>query len=97
MTYPIGPVKGKLTSDGTLHGRLSGGGTLSGGLSVGTAGSAPIYDGPYEFTPTQETQVVEIANQQAAQDIIINPIPSNYGLITRDGTVLIDNSEEGEK
>ena len=87
MTYPVGPVIGKLTPEGKLTGSLSSGGTLSGGLSIGGA-VAPYYDGPYEFTPTQEPQVVEIANQQAAQDIIINPIPSNYGLITWDGTVL---------
>ena len=88
MAYPIGPLSGKLTADGTLHGRLSGGGTLSGALSVGTAESAPIYDGPYEFTPTQEPQVVEIANKQASQDITIAAIPNNYGLITWNGSTL---------
>lgn len=87
MTYPVGPVIGKLTPESKLTGSLSSGGTLSGGLSIGGA-VAPYYDGPYEFTPTQETQVVEIANQQAAQDIIINPIPNNYGLITWNGSVL---------
>lgn len=46
------------------------------------------YDGPYEFTPTQETQIVAIELKTATQDITINPIPSNYGLIAWDGSVL---------
>lgn len=88
MPYPIGPVSGKLTAGGTLHGKLSGGGTLTGGLSVGTSGSSPVYGGPYEFTPTQEPQVIEIAHKQAAQDITIAAIPNNYGLITWNGSTL---------
>lgn len=59
---------------------------LAGGISI-SQGSPP-YEGEYEFTPTQSTQVVEIANHLALSDIIINPIPSNYGLITWDGSVL---------
>ena len=46
------------------------------------------YEGPYEFTPSGETQTVEISLKTATQDITINPIPSNYGLITWDGSVL---------
>ena len=48
----------------------------------------PTYDGSYEFTPTKETQIVSIANKRAVTDITINPIPSNYGLITWDGATL---------
>ena len=50
--------------------------------------SAPYYDGAYEFTPTQETQTIEIDHKTATQDIIINPIPWYYGLITWDGSAL---------
>lgn len=46
------------------------------------------YTGEYIFTPTRETQVVPIAGKKATENIIINPIPSNYGLITWDGSVL---------
>ena len=48
----------------------------------------PTFPGPYEYTPTQSTQVVAIEGQKASQDITINPIPSNYGLITWNGSVL---------
>ena len=47
-----------------------------------------IYDGAYEWTPTDGIQTIEIANKKAIDHIRINPIPSNYGLITWDGTTL---------
>lgn len=46
------------------------------------------YDGPYEFTPTQSTQTALTENRVLLENIIINPIPSNYGLITYNGSVL---------
>lgn len=46
------------------------------------------YTGPYEATPTQDTQVLETAEKSMAHDVVINPIPSNYGLITWDGSKL---------
>lgn len=55
---------------------------------VGVRTEARPYEGVYEFTPTGDTQVIEIAGKQAAHDIIINPIPSNYGLIAWNGAVL---------
>ena len=48
----------------------------------------PKYDGPYEFTPTRETQTVSIARKQATEDIIIHPIPQNYGLVTYNGSII---------
>lgn len=47
-----------------------------------------IYDGAYEWTPTQSTQTIEIENKKALTNITINPIPSNYGLITWDGSTI---------
>lgn len=73
----IGLLTGHLTPTGQLTGvieRLSGGG-----------GDVPIYAGPYEATPTQETQVIPVLGYQMAQDFVVNPIPSNYGLITYNG------------
>ena len=46
------------------------------------------YEGPYEFTPTQGTQTAFTENKVLTENIIINPIPSNYGLITYNGSVL---------
>ena len=47
-----------------------------------------VYDGPYEWTPTDEIQTIEIAGKKAIDHIKINPIPQNYGLITWNGSTL---------
>lgn len=44
------------------------------------------YTGPYVFTPDDTSQIISIADLKAIEDIIINPIPQNYGLITYDGS-----------
>lgn len=50
--------------------------------------STEIYDGAMEWTPTQSTQTIEIADKKALGNITINPIPSNYGLITWNGSTI---------
>lgn len=47
-----------------------------------------FYEGEYEYTPTNEVQEIPIAEKVATTNIIINPIPSNYGLITWNGSVI---------
>lgn len=62
----------------------------------GEAGSAiqvvtrdyPVYEGPVEVTPAPEAQILRTAATTVLSDIVINPIPNNYGLITWDGSVL---------
>lgn len=48
----------------------------------------PVYDGAYEVTPTQETQVLDTALKAMSGNVIVKPIPSNYGLITWNGNTL---------
>lgn len=50
--------------------------------------SANPYTGSYTWTPTQSRQTIPIRNKMATSDIIINPIPENYGLITWNGVTL---------
>lgn len=71
-----------------ITGVLRGVGRVSGGISKPTTAQVEEYTGDYEFTPTRSTQVIEIANKKATADIIINPIPQNYGLVTWNGSVL---------
>ena len=69
--------------------RISGDKTLKmGQISQGGIIDAPAYAGPYEATPTQSAQTFSTQNKAMAQDFVVNPIPSNYGLITWDGSVL---------
>lgn len=39
----------------------------------------PQYDGPTVIVPTQSYQIIRISGKVSTQDIIVNPIPSNYG------------------
>ena len=48
----------------------------------------PVYSGQTEVTPSEETQTLQTANRTVLQNIVINPIPSNYGLITWNGSTL---------
>jgi hypothetical protein len=48
----------------------------------------PAYTGETEVTPSNETQTLQTANTALYDNITINPIPSNYGLITWDGSTL---------
>lgn len=59
-------------------------------MDVGTVvhGDVVKYDGPYELTPGEEAQVLPTQGFTMAEDFVINPIPSNYGLITYDGSTI---------
>ena len=48
----------------------------------------PPYTGPYTVTPTQSTQTLSTTGKRMTGNVTISPIPSNYGLITWDGSVL---------
>ena len=48
----------------------------------------PNYEGETTFTPSAEMQTIPTAHTVLLSDITINPIPSNYGLITWNGTTL---------
>lgn len=48
----------------------------------------PDYEGAYEITPSAETQTLPSTDTVMHRDIVINPIPSNYGLITWNGATL---------
>ena len=58
-------------------------------LRVG-GGSAdyPHYRGPDDVTPTTTAQTLATKGTVLDADIIIEPIPSNYGLITWNGSAL---------
>lgn len=86
--HVYGELIGNLKSSGHLSGVLNAQKGISGLLTIPSAVDVEVYAGPYEFTPTEVTQTVEIENRTAIQDITINPIPSNYGLITWNGVTL---------
>lgn len=46
------------------------------------------YEGPYEVTPGPEAQILRTKDLRMTGNVTVNPIPSNYGLITWDGSKL---------
>lgn len=46
------------------------------------------YAGPYTVTPTTSTQTLTTSGKTMNQDVVVDPIPSNYGLITWNGSTL---------
>ena len=60
----------------------------SGVVTKVTEHDLPIYTGQTEITPSEETQILQTESTTVLQNIIINPIPSNYGKITWNGATL---------
>ena len=59
------------------------------GVSTGILGGGGMpYAGPYEVTPGREAQVLPTEARTLAQDVVVNPIPHNYGLITYNGSTI---------
>ena len=48
----------------------------------------PIYDGATTYTPSDQEQTIQTNGKSLLTDIIINPVPNNYGLITWNGSYL---------
>ena len=48
----------------------------------------PPYEGAYTVTPSSETQTLSTAGMKMTGNVTVNPIPSNYGLITWDGSTI---------
>lgn len=48
----------------------------------------PTYAGEYSVVPSSEAQILETSKKQLTDNIVIEPIPQNYGLITWNGAFL---------
>lgn len=48
----------------------------------------PDWEGPYEVTPSDSEQVLEVDGHAMRGNLVVNPIPSNWGRITWDGSTL---------
>ena len=47
------------------------------------------YHGSYEVAPTTDYQTLHTTNRVLTHEIVVDPIPQNYGLITRRGNIII--------
>ena len=83
-----GRIRASITPGGSIRATLARGQTIGASICKATAESAPAYGGTYTVTPTQRTQTLPTEGMLLSDNITINPIPSNYGLITYNGSVL---------
>lgn len=86
--HVYGELTGTLVASQTLTGELSATGKIDGLLTVPNAILPPSYEGEYSVTPTAEAQVLYTDHLYMMDNITINPIPNNYGLITYDGSII---------
>ena len=85
----MGSLSGSLSAMGSLSGSLSPvGQALRGALTVPEVVEREAYAGAYAVTPGPEAQTLATEGLRMTGDIVIGAIPSNYGLITWDGTKL---------
>lgn len=77
----------KLSGGSELSCSLSGASELACTLSA-NGKVYPAYEGATTVTPSSSVQVLATEGRAVLSDITINPIPSNYGLITWDGSTL---------
>lgn len=85
-------MAGRLNAEASLNGGVSASAsvvkTISATVTMHRPPSVNPYTGEYEFTPTDEAQTIPIFGKTATRDIVINPIPSNYGKISWNGSTL---------
>lgn len=55
---------------------------------VANAAVMPSYRGSYEVTPAAQPQVLPTGGLMMERDLTVGAIPSNYGLITYDGSTI---------
>ena len=79
-------IRGRVGAGAVIGARLSGSGCIGAKLDKG--GGSP-YTGPYDFIPSMELQTASTAGKSLSQDITVQPIPSNYGLITYNGSFIM--------
>ena len=48
----------------------------------------PVYDGITEITPSQDTQILQTSNKTLTRNIVVNPIPEDYGRLLWSGNTL---------
>lgn len=78
-------IEATISDGGSISGAMASIATLQGNVNKSTPAN---YTGEYEVTPSDEMQTLPTTDKMLGHDIVVNPIPSNYGKITWDGHTL---------
>lgn len=81
-------MTGRLSAVETITGRLSALESLSGKIKVPSVVGVDPYEGEYAVTPGEKTIVLSTDKKYMAENVVVNPIPSNYGKIVWNGAHL---------
>ena len=83
-----GALNGSLSPDASVTGTLSSGTTISADLTIPSAIDVDPYQGEYRITPNGQTQTLNTSGKYLQNNVVVEPIPSNYGLITYNGSII---------
>lgn len=86
----MGVFHATLNSDSIFNASLAGTQTFNVGFTdVVEVTRTDYYDGPYDFIPGDDDQIIDISGKTATDNIVVYAIPSNYGKVSYDGSVLL--------
>lgn len=88
MDLNIDRLSFTLESSEALSFELEDNGSIEFDLETPMAIEVNRYEGSYEVTPSNEMQTLNTDGLLMTQNVTINPIPNNYGLITWNGSTL---------
>ena len=81
-------IGGDLNLRNTVSGDLELHEVINGECGVFMPLNPPAYTGELTVTPGSQAQVLETAGLLVPENIVVEPIPSNYGLITWNGSTI---------
>lgn len=82
-------IGGTLTPVCSIQGALQAAIALEGELTVPSVIDAQPYQGEYHITPDQDSHILNTNGKYLSRNVVIDPIPGNYGLITWNGVTLM--------
>lgn len=74
--------------DPTVRLRAGEGGSLRLSAFAGVPVYPDTYSGSTRVTPSEETQVLGTSGLMVPDNVVVDPIPSNYGRILYDGSTI---------
>ena len=81
-------MEGLIVTGAVIDGGVKSSLSITGDVMTGGGKPSPPYEGLTEVTPGDTAQVLPTTGFLLLEDITINPIPSNYGRITWNGSFL---------
>lgn len=81
-------IGGDLNLRNTISGDLELHEVINGEGGVFMPLNPPAYTGELTVIPSAQVQVLETAGLLVPENIVVEPIPSNYGLITWNGSTI---------